>query len=169
MIEFRILTAEDSSRWKPLRFRALSEEKDAFSFPAETFAKLSDAEVKERLAPDQDHFFVGAWTADGNLVGSAMVNRDPQPKLRYKASIYGTYVAPEWRGKSIARGMMVYLINQLHQLPDLRQVQLSVVATQIPAKTLYESLGFVVYGLEKEALYVEGRFLNEYHMQLFLP
>jgi len=168
MIEYRILSADDASVYKPVRYRALSEEKNAFSFPPDVFAKMSDEELKQRLTPDEDHFLVGAFADDGTMVGHAGLFRDAQPKLWNKASIFGTYVAPEWRGQGIARGLMVYLISQSNRLPDLRQVQLCVVETQIPAKTLYESLGFVVYGLEKEALFVDGQFLDEYHMQLFL-
>jgi len=168
MIEYRILNAEDSGVYKPVRYRALSEEKNAFSFPPDVFAKMTDEELKQRLTPDEDHFLVGAWADKGTLVGQAGLFRDGQPKLRNKASIFGTYVAPEWRGQGIARGLMTYLLSQAHRIPDLRQVQLCVVETQLPAKTLYESLGFVVYGLEREALCVDGRYLDEYHMQLFL-
>jgi RimJ/RimL family protein N-acetyltransferase len=168
MIEYRILTAEDSGAYKPVRYRALMEEKNAFSFPPDVFARMSDLEVQQRLTPDEDHYLVGAWTDEGALVAQAGLFRDAQPKLRNKASIFGTYVAPEWRGQGIARGLMTYLLSQVHRIPDLRQVQLCVVETQIPAKTLYESLGFVVFGLEKEALNVDGRYLDEYHMQLFL-
>jgi RimJ/RimL family protein N-acetyltransferase len=46
----------------------------------------------------------------------------------------------------------------------MRSLHLGVVCSNTRAFTLYESLGFSVYGTDKEALYVNGEYLDEYLM-----
>ena len=50
-----------------------------------------------------------------------------------------------------------------------RQVQLSVTANNAAARQLYASLGFEEYGLEREALCVNGELYDEVLMALALP
>ena len=51
----------------------------------------------------------------------------------------------------------------------LRQINLGVVTTNIPALGLYRDAGFVTYGCEKDALQVGGKYYDEELMMLRLP
>ena len=71
------------------------------------------------------------------------------------------YVAPEMRGEGLARSLMSALISRASVLPDLEQLVLEVVTTNEAAQRLYSSLGFVPYGLERRALRIGNRYLDE--------
>ncbi len=51
---------------------------------------------------------------------------------------------------------MLELIKRAKECDGLEQISLTVVANNHPAKHLYKSVGFVVYGHERNALKFEG-------------
>ena len=70
------------------------------------------------------------------------------------------------RGRSVGRALITDLIARAPQ--GLEQLLLSVSSAQDAARQLYRSLGFEDYGLERRALKVEGRYVDEAHMVLWL-
>ena len=58
--------------------------------------------------------------------------------------------------------------DHARSLDGVRQVKLGVNATNSAARKLYESAGFLPYGLEPDALYVDGKFFGEAHYLLRL-
>ena len=106
---------------------------------------------------------LGAF-ADDKLIGVVGFVRDGGRKTRHKGFIWGMYVHAEWRGRGVGRQLMVDALSRIDVMDGLRRVRLSVTTNNVPAKKLYESLGFVVYGEETEALCVEGEYYGEYHL-----
>ena len=49
----------------------------------------------------------------------------------------------------------------------MKQINLSVVTSNVSAKRLYERYGFEAYGIERNALEVSGRGYDEAHMTYF--
>lgn len=105
---------------------------------------------------------------DGRLVASAGVNREDTPKRRHIAFIWGVYTTPAARRTGCARAVMQTVIAEARAWPGIRHVQLSVSARTPGARALYESLGFVVWGHEREALTIDGAYTDEFHMALRL-
>ena len=60
------------------------------------------------------------------------------------------------------------LLARAARVPGLEQVHLDVVTRNEPARGLYASLGFETYGVEPNALVVDGERLDEAHMVLRL-
>lgn len=60
-------------------------------------------------------------------------------------------------------------IEHAGAMRGVRTVQLSVTANNAAARQLYASLGFEEYGLEREALCVNGELYDEVLMALALP
>ena len=52
--------------------------------------------------------------------------------------------------------------------PGLALIQLSVESTNEPAKSLYTSFGFQTYGIERQAIFVDGDYFDEELMALKL-
>ena len=63
---------------------------------------------------------------------------------------------------------MAALISRAAGLPDLEQLVLEVVTTNEAAQRLYSSLGFVSYGLERRALRIGNRYMDEELLSLDL-
>ncbi len=75
------------------------------------------------------------------------------------------YVTTSSRGKGIGNQLLnVALENAKHF--GLEGVNLSVVTTNTSAVTLYERVGFTIYGTEKRALKIENTYYDEYLMEL---
>lgn len=64
--------------------------------------------------------------------------------------------------------LMRELVRRAAKNTGLRNLHLAVVSSNQLALRLYSSLGFRVYGMDDEALCVDGEFLNEALMSLKL-
>ncbi|MEO6291959.1 MAG: GNAT family N-acetyltransferase, partial [Burkholderiaceae bacterium] len=87
-------------------------------------------------------------------------------KLSHKALIWGMYVAPEFRGKGVARALLAEVLALARSVPEVIQVNLAVNASSVVAIRLYESVGFKEFGCEPNALCIDSEFHDEIHMYL---
>ena len=165
-IEIRRLTAEDAAALWKLRLSALETEPRAFSASPDANHTPNVEAVAEQLRTGGDDSFVIGAFDNGQLVGMAGLHREQRPKLRHKARVWGVFVRTSHRGKGIGRGVMEALLGCARDVTGLRQIQLSVAATQQAARGLYVALGFRPFGVEPEALQVDGAYIDEEHFYL---
>ncbi len=76
------------------------------------------------------------------------------------------YVAAEQQGNGYGRALLKQALERARQVPGLKLVQLSVTTTSEPAKMLYASFGFEIYGRAPQAMFVDGEYIDEYLMAL---
>lgn len=158
----RPLTPDDALAYQRLRVSSLRECPSAFSAsPCEEDARPA-AEVAARLTPAADgtSCVFGAFAGE-QLVGLLAFVRPSREKLRHGAELCGMYVAPEVRRSGYGKALLDAALAHARALPGLRQLKLSVNATNTAARSLYESRGFVLAGVEPEALCVDGRFYDD--------
>jgi ribosomal protein S18 acetylase RimI-like enzyme len=169
MALIRVLTEADATEAYELRLRALQESPEAFgSTYAETVRRGVDSFRLRLSQPYMETFTLGAYSSD-TLVGMVAFFRDTGVKDRHKGYIVSMYVEPESRGQGIGRALVAEVIVQARQIPDVVQLQLAVVTSNVAARHLYLSLGFVVYGLEPRALKLgEDQYCDEELMVLRL-
>ncbi|WP_248323829.1 MULTISPECIES: GNAT family N-acetyltransferase [unclassified Caballeronia] len=161
----RQLTPSDASSFVSLRLAGLKECPASFASSYEEEASRSLHEVEKQLAAERGQSVFGSF--DGTrLVGVAGLGREHPRKLSHKAFVWGVYVAPDMRGRSISRALIVELIEFARLTPDTTQINLTVNANNEFAIRLYESLGFEPFGLERNSLLVDGCFHDEMHMSL---
>jgi ribosomal protein S18 acetylase RimI-like enzyme len=158
----RLLNAEDAAACRSLRLRGLQESPTAFSSSYGHEARKTDAEFVARVTPEADgsHCVFGAF-ADDQLAGMLGFVRPPQEKLRHWAELVGMYVAPEFRRRGFGRALMEAAIAHARSVDGVRQLKLSVNATNSGARQLYRSLGFECLGVEPEGMCVEGIYYDE--------
>lgn len=166
-MQIRVLDALDVAAYRALRLRALTEDSTAFGSSASEFEGRPLEDLAGQLTPTEGRFTLGAFEA-GQLLGNATLARETGRKNRHKAGIFGMHVAPEARGRGIARALMLELIERARQMDGLEVLNLSVAAPQAAARALYARLGFVQYGFEPRALIVDGAGVNEAHLRLVL-
>jgi RimJ/RimL family protein N-acetyltransferase len=171
-VEIARLGPEHILEFRELRLRGFRDSPEAFgssyeeqlAMPVEQFAAKSDAVMQ----PGDDRFVAGAFDDSGRLVGIAGFYREAGLKNRHKGVIWGMYVLPEARRTGVARALLSRIISDARSLDDLRQVCLAVESSNVPARRLYLSLGFISYGTEPDALKIGARFYDEDLMVLFL-
>jgi ribosomal protein S18 acetylase RimI-like enzyme len=148
-----------------IRLRGFRDSPEAFGSSFEEEALLTAEQVSARYTavtnPDEDHFVLGAFDDAGMLIGVAGFYREGRLKMRHKGVVWGMYVLPESRRTGVARALLTEIIAKARELPDLRQVGLAVSSRNDAAKRLYQSLEFVPYGVEPDALKVGDRFYDE--------
>jgi hypothetical protein len=102
----------------------------------------------------------------GKLVAAAGVVREEALKRRHVAMIWGVYVTPAARGCGCARAVVSHAIEVTRGWEGVGSIHLAVSANAPEAKRLYESLGFVEWGFEPDAVRIDGVSYGEHHMFL---
>ncbi len=169
-LNIRALTEDDARDFRRLRLRALREHPDAFgsSYEAERAQPLEAVAGRmRRTAASPDDFTLGAYR-EGELMGMVGFFREQREKMRHKGTIWGMFVPSEEQGKGIGRALLTEAIERARLIPGLEQVGLAVVTPNRRARGLYASLGFETYGVEPNALVVDGEHLDEEFMVLRL-
>jgi ribosomal protein S18 acetylase RimI-like enzyme len=169
-MEIRPLTETDAEVWRELRLRMLREHPDAFGSAYEENVTQPVESFAQRLREAHnllDRFILGAFEA-GKLVGSAGLRREQGAKDRHKAMIGAVYVAPELRARGVARALLTEVIARAQAAPGLEQLRLAVTTHNAAARSLYAALGFETYGVERHALKLGDRYVDEELMVLWL-
>lgn len=166
----RRLQETDAARYAALRLRGLREHPEAFTSSAEEEQgrPLAWAEGRLRADPSCPHdFFLGAFVAE-DLRGVVGLQGRYRAKERHNATVVGLYVAPEAAGQGLGRALMEALIARARALPTLAQLDLTVTEGNAVARALYERCGFTVFGVQPDAIRLDGQPRTKVHMQLSL-
>lgn len=161
----RLSDADAPALWA-LRLEALQREPEAYGSSPEEHQRTTPEQLATTLrtiAPDS--FIVGAFV-DGVLRGMAGFTRDARLKTRHRGVVWGVYLAADVRGQARGRQMLEQLLAEVRAIPGVEWVKLCVAADQTAARRLYASLGFQPIGVERAAIKVGGRDINEEHMEL---
>ncbi|MEE1619373.1 GNAT family N-acetyltransferase [Brachybacterium sp. J153] len=148
MILVRSLEPAQWAIWRQLRLRALKDSPEAFG--------SSLAATLEREAREGEAFWRGYFSEtgpvliaelDGVPAGMArLVVEDPADS----AHLYSLWVAPEARGRGAGEQLLRTAADWLAARHPGTALRLDVVATNRPARRLYERLGFTVLGPNPE-------------------
>jgi ribosomal protein S18 acetylase RimI-like enzyme len=150
------LTPTDAALYRDIRLEGLRGNPEAFgsTFAAENARPLTW--FSERLLSGAKTF--GAFQGS-ELVGVAgLLIREGQ-KESHKGMLVGMYVRPSSRNIGVGRRLVEAIVELARQEVEL--IQLAVVSDNQQARRLYASLGFIEYGIEKNALKQEGRYYDE--------
>jgi len=124
---------------------------------------LSWWEARLSADPAAKELVLGAF--DGpELAGVVGLSFERREKVRHKATIFGMYVRPRWRGRGLGRGLVQSALSHARQRPGVKLVQLTVTESNAPAVALYESCGFIRFGVEPLAVAVGSQYVTKLHM-----
>jgi Sortase and related acyltransferases len=168
-MEIRLLDRHDAPAYQALRLQALRDSPQAFSASVGDEAGRSLDEVAARLVPAADGSVrtFGVF-AEGELAGFVALIHPQRAKLRHGAELAGMYVAPAHRRRGCGAALLGTAIAHARAIDGVRQLGLSVNATNTAAKALYRAVGFTCWGVQPRALWIAGVFHDEEHMQLRL-
>jgi ribosomal protein S18 acetylase RimI-like enzyme len=166
-MEIRFLNSQDAAAYRALRLQALGESPAAFGSSYEQEAHLSLTDFAARIRSDDEVSGIfGAFNESNRLIGMLGFLREDRPKRSHIGSLWGMYVLPEFRHHGIGAALLDQALAHAQQLGGLRQIILTVTANNLAACLLYKSRGFVRFGLERDALFVDGTYLDEEHLVL---
>jgi ribosomal protein S18 acetylase RimI-like enzyme len=112
------------------------------------------------LVPERELFVA---RADGVITGSAQLVRQPRNNeaQAFAATIMHAFVAPFARGNGLARLMMQRIEDRAKNL-GYKVLNLDVRETQEAAIALYESLGYLRWGVHPEYARARGKTIKGY-------
>jgi ribosomal protein S18 acetylase RimI-like enzyme len=164
-MEIRKLDYKDASAYKELRLEALRNHPEAFSSSYEE-EKDDPLERTASRLNDQNSFTFGAFT-DEMLIGVVSLVLDTKTKIRHRGHIFAMYVTQNIRRTGAGKALISRAISQAKE-NGIEQLYLTVTASNEPAKKLYQSFGFKVFGIDKNALKFEDTYFDDELMVLFL-
>ncbi|MBK3822638.1 MULTISPECIES: GNAT family N-acetyltransferase [Paraburkholderia] len=163
MVTVRLLDPHDADQFKALRLLAVDNAPTAIWPTRQEEMARSTEEIANRVRSTPTQAVFGAFEGEV-LVGITGVRREPLCQVNHKATIWGVFVNPSYRGRGIAQTLLSAATVHATEEWDTIQLMLCVNAENLPAKRLYASHGFQTFGLEPRAMKVGDRFYDEEHM-----
>jgi ribosomal protein S18 acetylase RimI-like enzyme len=157
-IQIRRLRPADAALFRDIRLEGLRLNPEAFGSTFEAENARPVAFFAERLGGSK---IIGAFQGS-ELVGIAGLLIGQGQKEAHKGRLVGMYVRPGARKSGVGQRLVEAIIEAARQSVEL--IQLSVVSDNEAARRLYERLGFVEWGVERDALKQDGRYYDEVHM-----
>jgi RimJ/RimL family protein N-acetyltransferase len=168
-ITIRELSPADAEEFWTLRLKGLKEEPRAFTASYEEAAGESLAAVAKRLESSDNGFLLGSFD-NGKLIGvTGFYRYHDGLKVKHKGVIWGVYLLPEYRGKGIARKLLLEVIEKCKKVPGIELLHLGVDPSNKAVVKLYESVGFTKWGTELHALKIGEQYVDEDQMVLWMP
>jgi ribosomal protein S18 acetylase RimI-like enzyme len=166
----RPLVPGDAAQYRALRLASLRDFQCAHG-PDYEEALAQPLSWSEKRLARPDYFWFGAFDGaldDAPLAGAICLRTLEGRRLRHSASLNSLMVRQDYQGRGIARLLTAHLIGFARSLGHLRQLTLEVNEQNVPARRLYDSVGFRQFGLEPDAILHEGRYYAKQHLQLSL-
>lgn len=159
------LTPSDAPAYRALMLEAYALHPDAFTSSVAERAALPLAWWQARLdeAPLARELVLGAWSG-AELAGVAGLSFDARDKARHKATLFGMYIPARFRGGGHGRSLVLAALDGARARAGVELVQLTVTQGNRAAQALYESCGFITFGLEPFAVALERGYVAKVHM-----
>ena len=158
----RLLEPADDASYRTLWSEAITKYGEHFRTAAED---ASPAGIPTHFQPDS--YTLGAFEG-GALIGVVSVAREQGIKLRHKALLSRMFIHPDAAGLGLGKLMLHETIMLAVNVPDLRQIYLTVLETNEPAQRLYAAAGFRSYSHEPDAVKIGDTYVAELQMVRFL-
>ena len=153
------LTKLDAEYYRNIRLEALYNNPDSFGTMYDEEANLTIDGFRDRI-PIIDNNFISGCYKNKDLVGIVAFHQGSRIKDRHKAYIRSMYVRPESRKEGIGKLLLDELIKRAKAINEIEILLLDVVTNNLPAKQLYLSFGFQIYGREKMAYKLNHQYFD---------
>ena len=162
----RRLRSDDATEYIALREEALTLAPLAFEASLGADFASDPATLADHLSGAPERAIFGVFQS--RLVGVASVFRARPRKAAHKAYVWGMYVTQSSRRQGHARALLAATIEHARSLSGVVWLHVGVTSAAPEARALYESVGFVRWGAEPDALCYEGETVTEFYLAMQL-
>jgi RimJ/RimL family protein N-acetyltransferase len=167
-MEIRFLNTQDVVVYRELRLKALRDSPTAFasSYEQESCFSLSDFAVRLRPDDNSANCIFGAFDDADKLIGMLGFSRESRLKRVHIGFLWSMYVLPENRLQGVGAALLDQALSHAQRFAGLRQILITVTTNNLAASSLYSSRGFECFGIERDALFIDGTYFDEEHLAL---
>ena len=112
----------------------------------------ADSYTTSRIPNSAEEGVIICAELDGKLVGMVGLYRETYPKERHIGVIWGVYTSPTARRRGIGKKMMQAVLDYAKKCDGLAVINVAVITENQAAIKLYESVGFIAWGTQPDAL-----------------
>lgn len=166
MINGRNITIKPLSKSNLEKLRRLRNDPRTRNFLTHNFLIKKSQQIKwfENLFLDSTKMYLEILNEKGIFLG--IIRCDEWDEINKSIRI-GMDIVPQYRGQGIAKDAYEIFLKYLFDDLNLNRVWLLVLDFNIVAKSLYAKLGFTKEGIQRKAIYRNGKF-NDYIMMSML-
>ncbi len=161
-VNIRVLLETDNVHYSALWRNALVEQDIFFRISIED---EPTPQIQTKFT--NESFTLGAFV-NSELVGTVSLERDPRSKMKHKALLFRMFVHPFASGQGIGKALVNEAMSLAKNIAGLRQVNLTVLATNKRAISLYSSAEFAVFSHEIGAVKIGKNYIDELQMVSFI-
>lgn len=130
-----------------------------------TASEIKAIEVLIQSAKDNKNYLLVA-EVNHQIIGYILALRGTPNRIKHTAYIV-TGIKKDHRGKGIGKIFFIYL-DKWAKENGIKRLELTVICTNLVAKRLYEQKGFMVEGTRKNAMMIDGDYVDEFYMAKLL-
>ncbi|MEY9971024.1 RimJ/RimL family protein N-acetyltransferase [Lysinibacillus sp. RC46] len=101
------------------------------------------------------------------VVGYLIVQGNHMPSSVSHRAYIVVGIHSEYRGQKIGTALFSHLDDWAKE-KSMHRLELTVMANNMAAIALYKKMGFEIEGTKRHSLYVDGEYMDEYHMSKLL-
>ena len=164
-MNIRCISADDAEAFSALRREVTRENPVSMGLTYDEELKRTLDGFQAQLSFSRPNAMFGSFV-EGELAATAAIGLTSRfPSSRHKMLMWGVFTSPRYRRRGLSRQVVESAIQ--HAFGNgVHRINLQVYVPNEPAITLYRSLGFVEYGIESEAVCINGRYHDGVHMTL---
>lgn len=164
-ISIRCISADDAEVFSALRREVTRDNPVPMGLTYEEELTRTLDSFKLQLSFSIPNAMFGCFV-DGYLAATAAVGYTSKfPSSRHKMIMWGVFTSPRYRRLGLSRQVVELAIQHAFS-QDVHRVNLQVYVPNEAAIALYKSIGFVEYGIEPEAVNINGQYHDAIHMTL---
>lgn len=126
----------------------------------ESFAKFIDM----LSAKEKSGVFIAC--EEHQVLGYLIVQNENPQRISHRAYIVAG-VHSDSRGKGVGKALFSHVIAWAKSV-HLHRLELTVIAENVSAVTLYQKMGFEIEGVKRDSLLVNDGYVDEYYMAMLL-
>ncbi|MGB1012237.1 MAG: GNAT family N-acetyltransferase [Thiolinea sp.] len=165
MMNIRKIGPNDAAAFSALRLEVIEKNPVQMGLSHEEELTRTLDSFREQLTFTPPNAMFGGFS-EGKLVATAAVGYTSKfPSSRHKMVMWGVFTSPRFRRKGFSRGVVEAAIQNAFR-NGVRRINLQVYVPNEPALNLYKSIGFTEYGVEPEAIHLDGKYYDGVHMTI---
>lgn len=160
-MEIRKIKKEDANNYLDMLLNLDKETKNMMFEPDERPADINIVKGIIDKATNGGNLVLVAFDSN-NIVGFLSAQRGIPRRINHSAYIV-TGIREKYRNKGIGSKLFCEL-DKWAKENSITRLELSAICTNVIAKHLYEKNGFIVEGIKKNAMIIDGKYVDEFYM-----